>query len=114
MDNRGKIPTSRIVEKLELAQKELNTSNIENNPYNNPILFINGRLNRKNCNYIAKNFSLLEPLEREIKKYCKGLDLTILNYLIYRGIESLKNEKGFLSIEYSDIEDKYKNDQDVS
>ena len=31
MDNRGKISTSRIIEKLELAQKELNTSNIENN-----------------------------------------------------------------------------------
>ena len=92
MDNRGKISTSRIAEKLKLAQKEINTSNKEDFISNNPILFVNGRLNRKSCNYIAKNFSLLESIEKEIKKYCKGLDLTILNYLIFRGIESIKKE----------------------
>ena len=113
MDNRGRISTSRIAEKLKLAQKEINTSNKEADISNNPILFVNGRLNRKNCNYIAKNFSLLEPIEKEIKKYCKGLDLTILNYLIFRGIESIKKEEKFLAIEYADIENQYKNDTDL-
>ena len=113
MDNRGKISTSRIAEKLKLAEKEINTSNKEVDISNSPILFVNGRLNRKNCNYIAKNFSLLEPIEKEIKKYCKGLDLTILNYLIFRGIESIKKEEKFLAIEYADIENQYKNDTDL-
>lgn len=113
MNNRGKISTSRIAEKLKLAQKEMNTSNQEVDISSNPILFVNGRLNRKNCNYIAKNFSLLESIEKEIKKYCKGLDLTILNYLIFRGIESIKKEGKFLAIEYSDIEKQYKNIADI-
>lgn len=113
MNNRGKISTSRIAEKLKLAQEEISTSNKEVDMSNNPILFVNGRLNRKNCNYIAKNFSLLVPIEKEIKKYCKGLDLTILNYLIFRGIESIKKEEKFLAIEYADIENQYKNDTDL-
>lgn len=110
MNNRGKVSTSRIAEKLKLAQKEINTSNQAVDISNNPILFVNGNLNRKNYNYIAKNFSLLEPIEKEIKKYCKGLNLTILNYLIFRGIESIKKEEKFLAIEYSDIENQYKKD----
>ena len=109
MDNRGKISTSRIAEKLKLAQKDINIShnNKEINSSSSPILFVNGRLNRKNCSYIPKNFSLLEPIEKEIKKYCKGLDLAVLNYLIFRGIESIKKEEKFLAIEYSSIEDQY-------
>lgn len=110
MSNRGKISTSRIAEKLKLAQSEINTSNKEVDISNHPILFVNGNLNRKNCNYIAKNLLLLEPIEKEIKRYCKGLNLTILNYLIFRGIESIKKEENFLSIEYSDIETQYNKD----
>jgi hypothetical protein len=108
MDNRGKISTSRIAEKLKLAQKDINIShNKEIDSSSSPILFVNGRLNRKNCNYIPKNFSLLEPIEKEIKKYCKGLDLAVLNYLIFRGIESIKKEEKFLAVEYSSIENQY-------
>lgn len=107
MNNRGKISTSRIAEKLKLAQNEMTTLNTSSQAVDKPILFVNGRLNRKKHNYIAKNFSLLESTEKEIKKHCKGLDLAILNYLIFRGIESLKNEETFLSIDYSDIENQY-------
>lgn len=106
--NRGTIATSTIAEKLQLAQKEITASNeIADNP-NIASLFINGRLNRKDYNYIAKNLVLLESLEKEIKKYCRGVDLTILNYLIFRGLESIKKEhkkeKTFLFIDYSNIE----------
>ena len=113
MNNRGKISTSRIAEKLKLAQKEINISNKETDSSSDPILFVNGRLNRKNCNYIAKNFSLLESLEKEIKKYCRGLDLTVLNYLIFRGIDSIKKEEKFLAIDYSNIENQYKSGTDT-
>ncbi len=109
MDNRGKVSTSRIAEKLKLAQEEIGLSNKDVSSSNEPILFVNGRLNRKKYQYIAKNFSLLEALEKEIKKYCRGIDLTILNYLIFRGIESIKKEEKFLAIDYSDVENQCKN-----
>ena len=67
-------------------------------------------------NYIAKNFSLLEPLHVEIKSLCKGVDLTILNYLIYSGLQKIK-ENGLENyavildaplVEYSINEENYK------
>lgn len=112
MENRGKISTTRIAEKLKLAQTEINTSNKEIDIHGAPILFVNGRLDRKSHNYIAKNFSLLESIEKEIKKHCRGLDLSVLNYLIFRGIESIKKEDKFLAIEYSDIENQYSTNSD--
>lgn len=107
MKNRGDIPTARIAEKLQQVQNQLNIAS-QKSFLNNPLLFINGRLNRKSFKYIAKNFALLESIDEEIKKYCKGIDLTILNYLIYRGLASLKEDNKFTSIEYSDIEKHFK------
>ena len=113
MNNRGKISTSRIAEKLKEVEKEIEIGtqtleHLQDTPV--PLLFINGRLDRKHCQYVAKNFSLLSGLNQEIKDYCKGVDLTLLNYLIYRGLESIKQEKKFTIVEYSEIEKKYKTD----
>jgi hypothetical protein len=103
--NRGKIPTSRIAEKLKQAGKEIETEIKEQFETTlAPLLFISGRLDRKHYSYIAKNFSLLEELNQEIKKYCKGVDLTLLNYLIYKGLESVKKQNKFIVVEYSEIE----------
>jgi hypothetical protein len=107
MKNRGSISTSTIDSKLKKVEDELGIA-----PYSTvnekftPLLFINGRLNRKNCTYIAKNFSLLAPLNAEIKKICKGSDLTVLNYLIFLGLKTIKDNAEFQSIEYSDFESK--------
>lgn len=108
MSNRGIISTLSIAERLKAAQKEIDKP-IEQKVHSpvQPMLFVNGRLNRKNYPYIAKNFAILKGVEDEIKNICRGLDLVILNYLLFRGIESIKNEKDLLSIDYSEIENLY-------
>jgi len=107
MNNRGSISTSTIASKLKKVEDELGITSLSSeNNLSNPLLFVNGRLNRKNCTYIAKNFSLLEPLNTEIKKICKGSDLTILNYLIFLGLKAIKDNSEFQSVEYSEFESK--------
>lgn len=105
MKNRGSISTSTIASKLKKVEDELGiTTNSSTTNQASPLLFVNGRLDRKNYTYIAKNFSLLEPLNAEIKKICKGSDLTILNYLIFLGLKEIKGNAKFRSVEYSDFE----------
>ena len=107
MKNRGSISTSTIASKLKKVEDELGIiPHTTTNGKLTPLLFINGRLDRKNCTYIAKNFSLLESLNIEIKKVCKGSDLTILNYLVFLGLKTIKDNAEFQSIEYSDFESK--------
>ncbi len=107
MSNRGIISTLSIAEKLKVAQKEIDSAKNKTKSFSQPILFVNGRLNRKNYPYVAKNFAILKGIENEIKHVCRGLDLVILNYLLFRGIESIKNEKDILSIDYPEIEKLY-------
>lgn len=111
MSNRGIIKTTKIAEKLKQVETNLGLSKndgFEKVIASSPLLFINGRLDRKGCKYIAKNFSMPEKLNDEIKNICKGSDLTILNYLIYRGLESIKQSKQFISIEYDELELEFK------
>lgn len=105
MNNRGSVSTKTISDKLKMVEEELGiTSNFKNSKLSTPLLFVNGRLDRKKYSYIAKNFSLLEQLNTEIKETCKGVDLTILNYLIFLGLQKIKEEGEFKSIEYSEFE----------
>lgn len=104
-NNRGSVPTHTIAGKLKKVEEELSvTSKISNTNTSTPLLFVNGRLNRKKYSYIAKNFALLESLDIEIKSLCKGSDLTILNYLIALGLQKIKEDNNFKSIEYSNLE----------
>ena len=107
MSNRGSISTKSIANKLKKVEDELGITHKTNNSNidDEPLLFVNGRLNRKNYDYVAKNFSLLEPINSEIKKICKGSDLTILNYLIFLGLQKIKDNNKFISIEYSEFEE---------
>ena len=105
MNNRGSISTKSIAEKLKKVEDDLGIiSKAESKISATPMLFINGRLDRKKHSYIAKNFSLLEPLNTEMKKLCKGVDLTILNYLIFLGLEKVKENNNMESLEYSEFE----------
>ena len=108
--NRGSISTQSIAAKLKKVEHELGAPekvNIDLLDINSaPLLFISGKLNRKKHLYTAKNFALLGALENQIKSYCKGVDLTILNYLIYLGLESIKENNVFKAIEWSEIERK--------
>jgi hypothetical protein len=110
MKNRGKVSTATIAEKLKKVEDDLGISDLINTEVQeiSPLLFINGRLDRKKHSYLAKNFALLGSLNEEVKSYCKGVDLTVLNYLIFRGLQSIKEKNEFLSIEYSEFEEQMK------
>lgn len=69
-----------------------------------PKLFISGRLDRKKHTYIAKSLSLLASLDEEIKTYCRGGDLTILNYLIKEGLKNVKKSAAPINVEVEEIE----------
>ncbi len=112
------IKSSSIAERMKKAETDIhntnpssketkNESKIQKN--NTPLLFVDGRLNRKDNEYIAKNFSLLKPMADEINIYCKGIDLAVINALIHKGLEAIKKDNSFSMIEYSDIESQYKN-----
>jgi len=103
--NRGSVSTKTIADKLKTVEEQLSiTPAVNKHTSPPPLLFVNGRLDRKNYSYIAKNFSLIEPLNKEIKNVCKGVDLTILNYLIFLGLQKIKENGVFESVEYSEFE----------
>jgi hypothetical protein len=105
MTNRGSVSTKTIADKLKTVEQELGIiPSIDNKNESCPLLFGNGLLDRKNLTYIAKNFSLIEPLSKEIKNVCKGVDLTILNYLIFLGLQKIKENEVLESVEYSEFE----------
>lgn len=108
MTNRGTVSTQTIADKLKKVENDLKITVKEEKNEFSPLLFVNGHLDRKNNNYIAKNFALMESLNKEIKKTCRGVDLTVINYLIYLGLEKLKEKKSLESIEYSEFEAKLK------
>ena len=69
-----------------------------------PKLFVSGRLNRKKHKYISRSLILLKNVEDDVKDYCRGGDLCILNYLIKEGLKSIKSKEEALNIDMEDIE----------
>ena len=108
MKNRGSVSTKVIANKLEKIENELQiiseNFNIKNKTHT--LLLINGKLDRENHTYIQKKILILDSLNKEIKKFCKGSNLTILNYLIFLGLKNLKDNNKLLSIKYSDFASK--------
>lgn len=70
-----------------------------------PKLFVSGRLDRKKRKYTVRSLVLLESINNEIKAYCKGGELAILNYLIKEGLESVKRAESPINVEMIEIED---------
>jgi hypothetical protein len=69
----------------------------------NPKLFISGRLDRKKHPYTPKSLMLLTQIENEIKIYCRGGDLAILNYLIKEGLEKVKSSNETINVDMDEI-----------
>lgn len=103
-----------LKERMDLAKKELDdnssmplktTREIKaNKPKIEPKLFVSGRLNRKNHNYITTSLTISSKLESEIKEYCRGGDLPILNYLIMEGLHKVKESLSNINIDMVEIE----------
>lgn len=114
MKNRGMIGANTIADRLESARAEMNARSTNENlkrsaqEAHTTLICVDGRLNRKNKEYVAKNLILLEGINKEVKKYCRGIDVVILNYLVYKGLESIKKQSELEIIDYSQIENLYK------
>ena|ERR1700722_19987592 len=76
---------------------------------NKPILFVNGKLNKVDHEYINKNFFVHKGLYNEISIYCKGMDTAIFNYLLHIGLQQLKTGEAHINVDISDIENTYNN-----
>jgi hypothetical protein len=69
-----------------------------------PKLFVSGRLDRKKQTYSAKSLILLTTLENDIKTYCRGGELAVLNYLIKEGLKNVKESGAPIHIDIADLE----------
>ena len=67
-------------------------------------LFISGRLDRKKNTYTAKPLVLFSGLDNELKRYCRGPEIAILNYIIKLGLDAVKKLEKPLMVDISDIE----------
>jgi hypothetical protein len=81
--------------------KELDSAQKNKRP---PKLFVGGRLDRKKQSYRAKSLILLSSLDDEIKAYCRGGELAILNYLIKEGLKNVKEATVPIHIDVEDLE----------
>jgi len=69
-----------------------------------PKLFVSGRLDRKKQTYTAKSLILLSSLENDIKTYCRGGELAILNYLIKEGLKNVKESDAPIHVDVTELE----------
>lgn len=108
-----------LAEKLSKAKDSLEGGNITENIKENklqklpqkielkknitPKLFVSGRLDRKRFKYIAHSLVLPREMETEIKSYCRGSELAVLNYLIKEGLKKIKESKHTINIDTEEI-----------
>ena len=69
-----------------------------------PKLFVSGRLDRKKQRYTAKSLVLLNSIEDDIKAYCRGGELAILNYLIKEGLRNVRESNLPIHIDMVELE----------
>lgn len=93
-----------ISEEQNILQENTQGTSVVSAKKIEPKLFVSGRLDRKEHTYTAKSLILLEQLENEIKTYCRGGDLAILNYLIKEGLKKVKSLKTTTNIDMTEIE----------
>lgn len=104
-------PQTSIAERLNKAKQEMaiQSETIEDNVSlkKRGTLFVNGRLNRKKYEYSPRNVVLLKKLSEEINSYCKGIEVAVLNYLIHKGLESVKKNNSIEVIDFYEVENFY-------
>lgn len=96
-----------LAKKMNQIKETMETTSTENKKVFSkvqPKLFINGQLNRKQNTYVLRSLALLETLNDDIQKYCRGGENAIINYLIREGLEKIKNLPEMININASDIE----------
>ena len=117
MSKKNLLGTESLAEKMKKVKQEIaithtdkdssmidKAKKIKQESKTNPKLYVSGRLDRKKHNYVAKSLILLESMDTEIKQYCRGVDLAILNYLIWEGLNSIKASSDTINIDMKEIE----------
>jgi hypothetical protein len=110
MSKKNLLGKESLAEKMLKLKQEMNVEESERKEKQPskekviPKLFISGRLDRKKHAYTAKSLILLTKLEDEIKVYCRGGDLAILNYLIKEGLKKVKASDTPINVEMEEIE----------
>ncbi len=124
-----------LAEKMAQAKKELNPNSFQteeisnteepvvNHPQKNkssstikkqykqeettsePKLFVSGRLNRKDCNYVARSLHIAEALLNDINQHCKGSESAIYNYLLNEGLKKIKESSGMIHVDIKEMEE---------
>ncbi len=98
------LPTNNDIEKQEeVVNKPHPAHPQKKSAKETPKLFVSGRLDRKKYSYTPKSLILLTQLENEIKTYCRGGDLAILNYLIKAGLEKVKASETIINVDMEEI-----------
>ena len=95
---------SRIQEELGANTTESTTKSSLSLNKTSPKLFISGKLNRKKHKYTLHSLALLDSIEKDIEKYCRGGENAILNYLIKEGLKGVKKLGTMINITTADIE----------
>ncbi len=72
--------------------------------FSEPKLFVSGRLNRKDCNYVARSLHISESLLNDINAHCKGSESAIYNYLLTEGLKKIKATSGMIHVDIKDME----------
>lgn len=89
-------------EKKEIAKPNQGVKHLY--PLKEPKLFVSGKLNRKEHKYVTPSLAITKKRHDEIKEYCRGNELSILNYLIFLGLEHVKKNSNVVTVDISDIE----------
>jgi len=71
-----------------------------------PKIFISGKLNRKKNKYVLRSLALLESINVDIHRYCRGGENAILNYLIKEGLKRVKQLNSMVEVKAEKIEER--------
>jgi len=91
--------------KKEKLSSSLKKKSIPEAPSSEPKLFVSGRLNRKDCNYVARSLHIAEALLNDINQHCKGSESAIYNYLLNEGLKKIKESSGMVHVDIKEMEE---------
>lgn len=115
--NRGETNMGSLAERLKEQENHLNTedkkiNNVEEEnkapqATSSAQIFVNGKLDKTKSRYLSKNIHIHQGLCDEVKQYCMGMDQAVFNYLIYLGLNSVKNAEKPIMVDIKEIEKKF-------
>jgi hypothetical protein len=88
---------------IEGAQKDSITQNKNKNRNKKVLLAVTGRAKREKYLKSPQQIYLKKSIVEEIDEYCNGSIQSVVNYLIYRGLQAIKEKGEIVIISADDI-----------